>query len=360
MKAPLCFGLAFGSLVFVRALLEGSAGNPVVAFVMFLFFAGIAAVGYVGAAVLLRRRPLLTAALTALALLLLVTLPSILNAPLTTMLSARVLVRLAAAWIYVCIVFAGLSSIVGMKLKSVAVLVLGTMAASAQLVEEFAPPRASCCLQFSAQALADQLQDWNQLGRYHAANASLQPQVGRVVFYGDSITDAWKLAEAFPGKPYVNRGISGQTTQQMLVRLFPDVINLKPAAMIVLAGTNDIARNTGPMTQTMIAQNVQAMTELAQLHGIKVILCSVLPVSDYTSRPKTAQRPPADILKLNAWLKEYAARTGAIYADYFSAFVDEKGWLKDGYSGDGLHPNPKGYALMAPIAEAAISKALGR
>jgi lysophospholipase L1-like esterase len=181
-----------------------------------------------------------------------------------------------------------------------------------------------------------------------------------VVFYGDSITDAWKLAESFPAKPYVNRGIGGQTTPQMLVRLFPDVINLKPAAMILLAGTNDIARNTGPTTQTMIAQNVQAMTELAQLHGIKVILCSVLPVSDYTARPKTIQRPPADIIKLNTWLKEYAAKSGAIYADYYAVFVDEKGWLKDGFSGDGLHPNAKGYELMAPIAEAAIIKALGR
>ena len=108
----------------------------------------------------------------------------------------------------------------------------------------------------------------------------------------------------------------------------------------------------------MIAQNVQAIAELAKLHGIKVILCSVLPVSDYTARPKTIQRPPADILKLNVWLKEYAARSGAIYADYYSAFADEKGWLKDGFSGDGLHPNAKGYELMAPIAEAAIQKAL--
>jgi len=153
--------------------------------------------------------------------------------------------------------------------------------ASAQLVDEFAPPRGNCCLPGAAQNLANQLQDWNQLGRYHADNQVLRaqpPVAGRVVFMGDSITDGWKLAEQFPGQPYVNRGIGGQTTPQMLVRMFPDVINLKPAAMIVLAGTNDIARNTGPTTLEMIEQNLQAMTELAQAHGIKVILCSVTPI----------------------------------------------------------------------------------
>ena len=247
-----------------------------------------------------------------------------------------------------------------MKMNSFALLALAPLAVFGQAVEEFVPPRANCCLQSAAQTLADQLQDWNQLGRYHADNARLDLQPGRVVFYGDSITDGWKLPLSFPDKPYVNRGIGGQTTPQMLVRLFPDVISLKPAAMILLAGTNDIARNTGPTTQTMIAQNMQAMTELAQLHGIKVILCSVLPISDYTTRPQTGKRPPADILKLNAWLKEYAAKSGAIYVDYYSAFADEKGWLKDGFSGDGLHPNAKGYELMAPIAAAAIQKALGR
>ena len=176
----------------------------------------------------------------------------------------------------------------------------------------------------------------------------------RVVFLGDSITDGWRLAQSFPNKPYVNRGISGQTTQQMLVRMFPDVINLKPAAMLLLAGTNDVARNTGPATLAQIADNVQAITELAQGHGIKVILCSVLPVSDYTQRKQIGKRPPADILKLNAWLKDYAARVKAVYADYYSAVVDDKGFLRDGISGDGLHPNPKGYEIMAPVAEAAI------
>jgi lysophospholipase L1-like esterase len=254
--------------------------------------------------------------------------------------------------------------------------------ANAQLVDNFSPPSANCCLAGIARNLADQLQDWNQIGRYHQANQELMKQPAdprRVVFMGDSITDFWRMDEYFAGQPYINRGISGQTTPQMLVRMYPDVIDLKPAAMIVLAGTNDIAHNTGPMTAEMIEENIMAMTELAQHHGIKVILCSLLPVSDYpfmrlqaappaaqppgrgSQAPRarmTAGRPPADILKLNAWMKDYAARVNAIYADYFAALVDEKGWLKDPVSNDGLHPNAEGYKIMAPIAVAAIEKAL--
>lgn len=256
----------------------------------------------------------------------------------------------------------------------------GTDTARAQLADEFNPPRANCCLATFAKGLADQLQDWNQLGRYHRANEELMQQSAnpkRVVFLGDSITDFWKLAESFPGQPYVNRGISGQTTPQMLVRLYPDVIDLKPAAMVLLAGTNDVARNTGPATAAMIEQNIMAITELAQLHGIKVILCSILPISDYpflrqqTQPPATGAgpgglprtkmtegRPPSDILKLNAWIKDYATRVKAIYVDYFTPMVDEKGWLKDAYSGDGLHPNADGYKVMAPIVASAIERAL--
>ncbi len=156
--------------------------------------------------------------------------------------------------------------------------------ANAQLANDFNPPRSNCCLVNSAKSLADQLEDWNQLSRYHQANQELKKQPAdsrRVVFLGDSITDFWKLDEHFPGKPYVNRGISGQTTPQMLVRLYPDVIELQPGAMVLLAGINDVSRNTGPSTAEMIEQNIMAMTELAQRHGIKVILCSLLPVSDY-------------------------------------------------------------------------------
>jgi lysophospholipase L1-like esterase len=259
------------------------------------------------------------------------------------------------------------------------VLLTGTVA-RAQLVDEYNPPRANCCLADAAKNLADQLQDWNQLGRYHAANVELATQPSdpqRVVFMGDSITDGWRLTEFFPGKPYVNRGISGQTTPQMLVRMYPDVIALKPAVLVILAGTNDIARNTGPQTLEMIQQNFMAMTELAQGHGIRVVLCALTPISDYpvinapaataaaAGRPpapprrrQTEVRPPADILKLNAWLKEYAASVKAVYADYYAATVDAKGWLPEAVSADGLHPNAQGYALMVPVVEAAIQKAL--
>jgi lysophospholipase L1-like esterase len=230
-----------------------------------------------------------------------------------------------------------------------------------QLLPEFKPPEADCCLQFSAQSLADQLQDWNQIGRYHEDDVRLQAQPaekGRVVFLGDSITDGWKLAQYFPGKPYVNRGISGQTTPQMLVRFYPDVLNLHPAAVIILAGTNDIARNTGPETLEMIEDNLRAMCELAQKHGIKVVFCLLLPVSDYTQHKQTDHRPPPDILRLNAWMRRYAAEVKAEVADYYSVRVDSKGMLKEGYSEDGLHPNDRGYALMGSVAEAAIERAL--
>jgi lysophospholipase L1-like esterase len=257
--------------------------------------------------------------------------------------------------------------------------------ANAQLANDLTPPRSNCCLVNAAKSLADQLQDWNQLGRYHQANQELKKQPGnprRVVFLGDSITDFWKLDESFPGKPYVNRGISGQTTPQMLVRMYPDVIELQPGAMVLLAGINDVSRNTGPSTAELIEQNIMAITELAQHHGIKVILCSLMPVSDYPFLRQQAEGPPApprgpfpglgpfprikmtethppsDILQLNAWMKEYAKRVNAVYADYFTALVDEKGWLKDPDSADGLHPNADGYKVMAPIAAAAIEKAL--
>ncbi|HEY3743856.1 MAG TPA: GDSL-type esterase/lipase family protein, partial [Bryobacteraceae bacterium] len=182
-------------------------------------------------------------------------------------------------------------------------LIASSGALSAQIVEDFSPPKASCCLQGAAQNLANQLEDWNQLGRYHAANEALAKEsvpAGRVVFFGDSITDGWKLDQFFPGKPYVNRGIGGQTTAQMLVRMFPDVIDLKPAAVILLAGTNDIARNAGPQTFEQITQNIQAIAELAHAHGIKVILCALTPISDYMKNKQSVHRPQADILKLNA------------------------------------------------------------
>ena len=205
------------------------------------------------------------------------------------------------------------------------------------------------------------LNDFGNLARFREANLQLGPPAAgenRVVFMGDSITQIWDLQKFFPGKPYVNRGISGQTTPQMMVRMFPDVIDLTPDAVILLAGTNDIARNTGPETAKMIEENYQAITELARIHDIRVILCSLTPVSDYTAHPQTARRPPAQILELNAWIKSYAARAHATFADYYSALVDSKGMLRDGYSKDGLHPDDRGFALLAPVAEAAIEEAL--
>ncbi len=231
----------------------------------------------------------------------------------------------------------------------------------APLVEEFNPPKAGCCLSGAAQHLAYEAQDSNQLGRYHQDDLRLEaepPVHGRVVFLGDSITDIWNLKKFFPGKPYVNRGIGGQTTSQMLVRMFPDVIDLKPAAVILLAGTNDIAGNMGPETAKMVEENIQAITDLAEMHHIKVILCSLTPVSNYMRTQQTIHRPPAQILQLNAWIKSYAARAHTVYADYYSAVVDKNGMFRNGYSSDGLHPNDRGFALLAPVAEAAIEKAL--
>jgi lysophospholipase L1-like esterase len=218
---------------------------------------------------------------------------------------------------------------------------------------------------------ADRLQarfnDFANYARYREANAQLAPPAKdeqRVVFMGDSITDGWKLAEYFPGQPFVNRGISGQTTSQMLLRFRPDVIDLKPKAVVILAGTNDISGNTGPMTLEAIEGNLASMVELAHANGINVVLASVLPVSDYNKDKsdkqiiRTVQRPPAQILALNAWIKNFCAARKLVYLDYFSASVDDKGFLKADLANDGLHPNAKGYELMKPLAEQAVKTAL--
>ena len=215
-----------------------------------------------------------------------------------------------------------------------------------------------------------QLRDWPNLARYREDNAHLSPPASgenRVVFMGDSITDAWaqpRFGGFFPGKPYVDRGISGQTTPQMLIRFRPDVIALQPKVVVILAGTNDIAGNKGPVTVEEIEGNLQSMAELAKANGIRVVIASVTPVSDYghdnAGNPlsMTKGRPPASILVLNAWIKKYAEDHREIYLDYFAAMVDEKGFLKNELSDDGLHPNLAGYQVMAPLAEAAIAKAL--
>jgi lysophospholipase L1-like esterase len=216
------------------------------------------------------------------------------------------------------------------------------------------------------------LQDWPQLGRYREANAKLAPPAkgeDRVVFMGDSITDMWALPKFggfFPGKPYIDRGISAQTTPQMLIRFRPDVIALEPQVVVILGGTNDIAGNTGPMTLQDTEANLASMAELAKAHGIRVVLASVTPVSDGVTSPEGAhfvqaeKRPRGKILVLNEWIKKYAAANGHVYLDYFSATVDDKGFLKTELTFDGLHPNAQGYAVMAPLAEKAIKEALGR
>jgi lysophospholipase L1-like esterase len=207
----------------------------------------------------------------------------------------------------------------------------------------------------------DKLKDWPNLGRYHDADAQVQAPAAsenRVVFMGDSITDGWGHNEKFfPGKPYINRGISGQTTPQMLIRFRPDVIALKPKVVVILAGTNDIAGNTGPSTPEAIEDNLTSMAELAKSNGIRVVLASLLPVCDYI-RPQTNRRPPEQIIALNSWMKDYAARNGLVYLDYYSAMLDDKKMFKQDLTRDGLHPNDAGYAIMAPLAEKAIAEAL--
>jgi lysophospholipase L1-like esterase len=215
------------------------------------------------------------------------------------------------------------------------------------------------------------LRDWANLARYRDANtAAGVPAAGesRVVFMGDSITDFWqqpRFGGFFQqGKPYIDRAISGQTTPQMLLRFRRDVIALAPKAVVILAGINDIAGNTGPMTDEDIEGYLSSMAELATAHGIKVVLASIMPVSEYHVAaggvPQTTTRPMARVKAVNAWIKKYASEHGHTYLDYFSAMVDDKGLLRADLSEDDLHPNVKGYALMAPLAEAAIAQALSR
>jgi lysophospholipase L1-like esterase len=207
------------------------------------------------------------------------------------------------------------------------------------------------------------LDDFAELAHFRDANAALKPPAAaenRVVFFGDSITDFWKLDESFPGKPYVNRGISGQTTPQMLLRFRQDVVNLQPKVVVILAGTNDIAGNTGPERLEDIEANYASMAEIARTNHIAVVLSSVTPISNYTpqSHDLFAERSPAKILELNRWIKNYCGSGGCLYLDYFSAMVDDHGFLRRDLAEDGLHPNPAGYKIMAPMAEAAIQKAL--
>jgi lysophospholipase L1-like esterase len=204
--------------------------------------------------------------------------------------------------------------------------------------------------------------DFPWLARFKEADLALPaPFAGenRVVFMGDSITDNWKFDGAdgsFPGKPYINRGIGGQTTPQMLVRFRQDVIALKPKVVVIMGGTNDIAGNTGPMTLEQTEDNLASMAELAAVNNIRVVLCSVTPAFDYPWSP--GLKPAPKILALNRWIKTYAAEKGFVYVDYHTALKDSRNGLPAKLSADGVHPMPSGYAIMAPLADAGIEKAL--
>ncbi len=205
-------------------------------------------------------------------------------------------------------------------------------------------------------------QDWANLNRFKDENAKLSvPRKGenRVVFMGNSITEGWiKQDPKYFSTNYINRGISGQTTPQMLIRFRQDVVALQPKAVIILAGTNDIAGNTGPSTLEMIMDNIKSMSEIAKINNIRVVLCSVLPVYDYPW--KKGLEPSPKIVVLNKMIKEYAAKNNIVYCDYYSALVDERGGMKSCYSNDGIHPNSEGYAVMKPIAEQTIKKVLSK
>ncbi len=204
-------------------------------------------------------------------------------------------------------------------------------------------------------------QDWADMEQFRAENDKIGlsgPNEDRVVFMGNSITIGWlnTVPEFFEGKPYINRGISGQTTPQMLLRFRQDVIALQPKVVVILAGTNDIAGNTGPSTLEMIADNIKSMSDLAVAHGIKVVISSVLPAYDYPWKP--GLEPSKKIVVLNKMLKAYAEVNGHVYLDYFSEMADERNGLPKKYAHDEVHPTKLGYEVMAPLAEAAIVKAL--
>lgn len=211
--------------------------------------------------------------------------------------------------------------------------------------------------------LMAEAQDWANLNRFREENAKLSMPRScedRVVFMGNSITQGWieKVPEFFANRPYINRGISGQTTPQMLLRFRQDVIHLRPKVVVILAGVNDIAGNTGPSTLEMIEDNLHSMTELAEANGIRVVLCSVLPAYDFPWCP--GMEPAGKVVELNKRIKAYASTKGAVYCDFFSAMADDRNGLPEDLSEDGVHPNKAGYAIMAPLVEKAIARALLR
>ncbi len=216
---------------------------------------------------------------------------------------------------------------------------------------------------FRATLVPSMMQDFGERYLYAAANAALPPpkkDAARVVFLGDSITDGWDLAKSFPGKPYVNRGIGSQVTAQMLVRFEQDVVALRPRAVVILGGVNDVTGFLQVETPESIVANIEAMADIASAHGIAVVLCSILPVNDYTeaARAVVRERKPAELRAINARLRALAARRGFAFADYDAVLADNAGLMRADYTRDGVHPLPNGYARMAPVAAHAIAAAL--
>jgi len=214
---------------------------------------------------------------------------------------------------------------------------------------------------FMEQSILAQNIDWPNLAKYKDDNIKIglpKSDENRVVFMGNSITEGWEWVspDFFEGKSYINRGISGQTTPQMLIRFRADVVNLKPKVVLILAGTNDIAENNGPTTLEMIEDNIASMVDIAKANNIKVILCSVLPAYDYPWKP--GLNPAEKIVNLNKWIKDFAAKNEIIYGDFFTPMADERNGLKKEYSEDGVHPNQKGYEVMNPLVDKAIAEAL--
>jgi lysophospholipase L1-like esterase len=211
-------------------------------------------------------------------------------------------------------------------------------------------------------AMQVKLNDWAQLGHYREANKALAPAAtgeDRVVFLGASMMEFWGRDGSifFPEKPYVNRGVSGQTTPQMLARFRQDVINLHPKVVVILGGGNDVAGNTGPMTPEMTENNWQSMADLARENGIKVVFASLTPTTDFPWRK--GLHPADKIRALNAWLQGFCASHGLVYLDFYSALTNDEGGMKAEYTVDGVHASVKGYEVMTPLAQAAIDKALG-
>ena len=242
-------------------------------------------------------------------------------------------------------------------------LCLAAVAAAGQgvIAARTSAPSPSAVTPEHAADLENRLSDWAQLGHYRQANLELaRPAAGspRVVFLGDSITQNWgsKYGRFFPGKAYVNRGISGQTTPQMLVRFTPDVLALHPAVVVIFAGTNDVAENNGPEPLEAIEDNFRAMVTLARAAHVRVVLCSVLPAASFPWR--TSIEPREKIRLLNDWLRKFAGNTGAVYVDFYSAMVDRDGGLRTEFGADLVHPNDAGYAVMEPLAAEGIARAL--